>query len=52
MTQTKTEAAELMSPRGWPAIFDRYVKTLPEGDSEHLPRRTSRKYHGRDVNVW
>lgn len=52
MTQTANTAVEIMSPKGWPAIFDRYVKTLPEGSTEHLPRRTNRKYHGRDVTVW
>lgn len=33
-----------------PVIFDRYVKQYP--DKENGPRRTVRRYHGRDVNLW
>lgn len=41
------------APTGdWPAILDRYVREVSSTDPEHMPRRTMRRYHGRDVPVW
>jgi len=34
----------------WPSIFDRYAQQYP--DKESQPRKTVRRYHGRDVNLW
>lgn len=36
----------------WPPILDRYVREVAGSDTEHHPRRTTRRYHGREVPVW
>lgn len=36
----------------WPQILDRYVQEVAKDDKENHPRKTVRRYHGRDVSLW
>ena len=54
MTDTvASPTAELTGSRPeWPRILDRYVREVAIADPEHQPRRTTRRYHGREVSLW
>lgn len=46
-----TKASSADRPE-WPPILDRYVSQVAGADTEHHPRRTTRRYHGREVSIW
>ncbi len=52
MPDNTPTSAPLASRPDWPQILDRYVNEVAGSDPEHQPRRTTRKYHGREVPVW
>lgn len=36
----------------WPGILDRYVREVAKDSEDNHPRKTVRRYHGRDVSLW
>lgn len=36
----------------WPTIFNRYLNSLDDWQTAESPRKTTRRYHGQEIQVW